>query len=80
MKKILVTLSILVVFIASFSCSDFLEETPYSEISNAEANSSPTLVYVNNVASLYLEMCKTGRFDGAPAGIGYGVYYRLGEL
>jgi hypothetical protein len=78
MKKILITLSV-VLILANFGCSDFLDETPYSQIDELEAFSTPTLVYINTVASLYLE---TGNiaFFGGDQGFAYGYHYRNQEL
>jgi len=78
MKKILITLSI-VLILANFGCSDFLKETPYSQIDELEAYSTPTLVYINTVASLYLETGNIG-FFGDDQGFAYGYYYRNQEL
>ena len=73
MKKILITLIVLVT-IANFSCSDFLEENPVTRITEMEAYSTPTLVYVNTVASLYNEVTRGGAF------FSYSSYYRIMEL
>jgi hypothetical protein len=78
MKKILTTL-IIIAALANFGCSDFLEETPYSQISELEAYSTPTLVYINTVASLYIETGNVG-FFGDDQGFAYGYYYRNQEL
>jgi hypothetical protein len=78
MKKTLITLSILVA-LANFGCSDFLEETPYSQIDEQEAFSTPTLVYINTVASLYLETGNIG-FFGDDQGFAYGYYFRNQEF
>lgn len=78
MKKILITLSI-VLILSNFGCSDFLKEAPYSQIDELEAFSTPTLVYINTVASLYLE---TGNiaFFGGDQGFAYGYHYRNQEF
>jgi starch-binding outer membrane protein, SusD/RagB family len=78
MKKILTAFFIIAV-LTNFGCSDFLEETPYSQISEKEAYSTPTLVYINTVASLYLE---TGNiaFFGGDQGFAYGYYFRNQEF
>ena len=78
MKKILTTLAIIAA-LAIFGCSDFLEETPYSQISEQEAYSTPTLVYINTVASLYLETGNIG-FFGDDQGFAYGYYFRNQEF
>lgn len=77
MKKILI-ISIVLVTIANFSCSDFLEEKPVTRITEMEAYSTPTLVYVNTVASLYNSTAQTG-FNG-DLGLSYSAYYRVQEL
>lgn len=78
MKKIF-TVLILLATIWNFGCDDFLEETPYSQISEQEAYSTPTLVYINTVASLYLETGNIG-FFGDDQGFAYGYYYRNQEF
>jgi len=78
MKKILTTLIIIATLVIS-GCSDFLEETPYSQISELEAYSTPTLVYINTVASLYLETGNVG-FFGDDQGFAYGYYFRNQEF
>jgi hypothetical protein len=78
MKKILTTL-IIIAALANFGCKDFLEETPYSQISEQEAYSTPTLVYINTVASLYLETGNIG-FFGDDQGFAYGYYFRNQEF
>jgi len=67
------------VTLANFGCSDFLDESPYSKIDDLEAYSTPTLVYVNTVASLYSETGNTGFFSG-DLGFNYSAYYRIMEL
>ena len=78
MKKTLIILS-LVVILSNFGCTDFLEETPYSQIDELEAYSTPTLVYINSVASIYIETGNTGFFSG-DQGFEYSAYYRNNTL
>ncbi len=78
MKKILITLLIVVTTI-NFGCKDFLEETPYSKIDELEAYSTEALVYINTLASLYLETGNMGRFSG-DQGFSYGAYGRNQEV
>ena len=59
MKKIYFALFVLA-SLAFAGCSDFLEETAYDQFSKEEAFKSPTLVYLNTVASIYTNMGATG--------------------
>lgn len=52
MKKILSFVSVALLFFAT-SCSDFLVEHPESSFAKEEAYTSPTLVYLNTLASVY---------------------------
>jgi hypothetical protein len=63
MKKILLVLSIALVWVLFPNCSGFLDEDPQSLIPESEAYKSATLVYVNTVASVYSSI--GSRFYGA---------------
>lgn len=78
MKKIITTL-IITAILSNFGCTDFLEETPYSQIDEKEAYSTPTLVYINTVASLYLATSSMGMFSG-DLGFAYNFYFRNQEF
>ena len=57
-KKFIYSFMIAAAAAAFSSCSNFLEERPTDAFDEETAFQSPTLVYVNTVASLYNNMFK----------------------
>jgi hypothetical protein len=57
-KSILITVFMALALL--YGCSDFLEETAYDKMDIKQAYSTPTLVYLNGVASIYTEMGAQG--------------------